>query len=93
MARDCTGCLYDVPLVGTTHADPVEGGGYYYVCECTRGPIERELRASRGMADLSTAALRVLQDACDDMRRRGYGRFDWGDAMSAAIEAAAALGL
>lgn len=80
-------------------------GDTAFMQRCTRGPIERELRActARGdepfsHRDLSEEALRGVLYASADRARRGasdphYEVGGWIDAMSEAIEGAAELGI
>jgi predicted dithiol-disulfide oxidoreductase (DUF899 family) len=96
-ARECIGCLYDQPMDGDAHHLEDWGGGNAYRVVCTRGPIERELRALKyevgwSMA-LSTPAVRLIEETAFDMRMRGYCDIGFEDFISEAIEAAAEMGL
>jgi hypothetical protein len=98
VARECIGCLWDEPLDGPWHHRQDLGDGTYYRIVCTRGLIERELRAYAVRTDfnidLSAAADRLARGCGADMERRGYdARHMFDDWMSEAIEAAAELSL
>lgn len=93
MSRECIGCLYDQPMNGDAHHREDLGPGAYYRTVCTRGPIERELRAHARGGPISARGLAIIYGAVHDMRsRRGPGVAD-DEALSEAIEAAAELGL
>lgn len=96
MARECIGCLYDQPMDGSAHHREDWGDGTYYRVVCTRGPIERELRAfdpdMLEVDGLTEAAVRVIDGAYHQHREWSWQR-DRRDLLSEAIEAAAELGL
>ncbi len=96
---ECIGCLYDEPMVGAHHVQSTVLPGIVYHVACTRGPIERELRAlemNTGLGGLSAGAVKVWKDANDALwyaRSAGQYITHPEDVASEAIEAAAALGL
>jgi hypothetical protein len=86
VARECEGCLRG-------WREPYGWPGYHVYFgyrPCTRGPIERELRAYPD--SLTCPAVDLVVGAFMDLRRRGSDA-GWLEAWSDAIEAAAELGL
>jgi hypothetical protein len=96
---DCYECLRNVPYMANATAYHLTYDGHAEVCK--RGPIERELReivwvgSSIVLFDrLSDEAFGLILGAGPSLHGRPYFQKTWAlDHLSAAIEAAAELGL
>ena len=95
---ECFGCEQDIPLRGDVHVRILSYRNYRDEDRffCTRGPIERELRAflwGHGLDGLSAAAADLYQGAHAGMLRRGLVGMSVNEIASEAIEFASEAGL